>query len=181
MKKYIYTIVLISILVLGLTLRAHHYSTWPREGATFDEYAWTWLGMSLWKTGVPTSWSPHSAYTNRQSYINPHGAAFTLVTPYLEHPPLFGLVAGGFAILAGERSFGGVEIPTIRLLALALGTISMYSVYLVAREVYGIDIGLLSCFLYAIIPSVAVGSRLVQNENFFIPFSCSRYIFSCAT
>ena len=170
MKKHIYAIILIAILVLGLTLRAHQYATWPREGATFDEYAWTWLGMSLWTTGVPTSWSPHQAYTNRQSYINPKGGAFTLVTPYLEHPPLFGIVAGGFALLAGERSFDDLEIRTIRLLALALGTLSIFAVYLVAREVYGIDIGLLSGFLYAIIPSVAIGSRLVQNENFFIPF-----------
>ncbi|MCX6791907.1 MAG: glycosyltransferase family 39 protein, partial [Candidatus Gottesmanbacteria bacterium] len=115
-------------------------------------------------------WSPHSAYTNRQSYVNPKGGAFTLVTPYLEHPPLFGLVAGGFALLTGEHSFGDLQIPTIRFLALALGTLSIYAVYLVAREAYGKRIGLLSGFLYAIIPSVAVGSRLVQNENFFIPF-----------
>lgn len=169
MKKYIYTLVLVAILVLGLALRSYNYSTWPREGATFDEYAWTWLGMSLWNTGIPTSWSPHHAYTNRRSYINPKGGAFTLVTPYLEHPPIFGLVAGGFAILTGERSFGDLDIRTIRLLALALGTLSIFAVYLLAREAHGRDIGLLSGFLYAIIPSVAVGSRLVQNENFFIP------------
>lgn len=170
MKKYISAFILIAILLLGLGLRAHQYATWPREGATFDEYAWTWLGMSLWNTGVPTSWSPHQAYTNRTRYINPKGGVFTLVTPYLEHPPLFGLVAGGFAILTGERSFGDLDIRTIRLLALALGTLSVYAVYLVARESYGRGIGLLSGFLYAIIPSVAIGSRLVQNENFFIPF-----------
>lgn len=170
MKKWIASFALVAILLGGAILRNHNLSLWPREGATFDEYAWTWLGMSLINTGVPTSWSPHQAYTNRLSYVNPKGGTFTLVTPYLEHPPLFGLVAGGFARIAGERSFGDLDIHTIRLLALALGVFSIYTVYLLAKEIYGKDIGLLSAFLYAIIPSVAVGSRLVQNENFFIPF-----------
>lgn len=169
MKKYLTSIFLCIILCVGFALRYHNLNVWPREGATFDEYAWTFLGLSLWDKGIPTSWSPHAAYTNRLIYFNPHGARFTLVTPYLEHPPLFGLVAGGFARLNSVNTFDQVTIAKIRPLALALGVLSIFSVYLLASVLYGEGIGLIAAGIYAIIPTVAVGSRIVQNENFFIP------------
>jgi 4-amino-4-deoxy-L-arabinose transferase-like glycosyltransferase len=166
-----YTIlVFCSILILGLGLRVHQYTQWPREGATFDEFAWTFLGLSMWESGVPTSWSPHSAYKNKVEYFNPQGARFTLVTPYLEHPPLFGLIAGAFARARGVMAFDDVNIAKIRPLAIFLGVGAIAMVYLLGRGVYGEMVGLLAAFLYAITPTVVVGSRLVQNENFFIPF-----------
>lgn len=176
-KNRVVLIALAGILIIGTTLRGYNLNTWPREGATFDEYAWTFLGLSLLNTGVPTSWSPHQQYKQRHIYINPRGAQFQLVTPYLEHPPLFGLVAGLFAKMNGAVDFNSVEILKIRPLALILGTISILAVYLLAQSIYGRRVGLLSSLLYAIIPSIAVGSRLVQNENFFIPlFLLSIYL-----
>ncbi len=167
-QKYVLLLLGI-ILCVGMSLRYHNYQTWPREGATFDEFAWTFLGISLWQDGRPTSWSPHGAYEKRQEYYNPKETHFTLVTPYLEHPPLFGLLAGGFARLRGVRSFDQVTIQKIRPLALALGAASMIAVFLLAQAVYGNSIALLATGIYAITPTVVIGSRLVQNENFFIP------------
>jgi len=170
MKKYTVLILLIVILIIGTSLRLHDLNRWPREGATFDEFAWTYLGMSLLNTGIPTSWSPHKAYTNRTQYINPNGASFYLVTPYLEHPPLFGLLAGGYARLTGAKTFDDVTIARIRPFALILGVLAILSVYLLASTVLGKKVGLLSSFIYAVTPSIVAGSRMVQNENFFIPF-----------
>jgi len=170
MNKKIVYLVLGFILLVGFTLRNHDLTVWPREGATFDEFAWTFQGISIFTKGVPTSWSPLSAYKNRVEYKNPQGTRFTLVTPYLEHPPLFGLVAGGFAYLRGIRIFDDVTIDKIRPLALVLGMISIVGVFLLSSQIYGSVIGLLSAGIYAIIPTTVVGSRLVQNENFFIPF-----------
>ena len=157
------------ILLFSLGLRYYNYTVWPREGATFDEFAWTFLGISLWEKGVPTSWSPHSAYKNRVEYFNPQGAAFLLVTPYLEHPPLFGLVAGGYARAVGITTFDQVSVPKIRPLALAMGVASVFCLFLLASAVYGDAIGLIAAGIYAVMPTVVIGSRLVQNENFFIP------------
>lgn len=168
-KKIVYLLLGI-ILIVGLVLRNHNLTVWPREGATFDEYAWTFLGMSILEKGIPTSWSPHQAYENKVHYVNPRGASFFLVTPYLEHPPLFGLVAGGFAKLVGIRSFDDVTISAIRPLALLLGGVSIIAVFLFGTSVFGSPIGVLSAGIYAIMPTVVVGGRLLQNENFFIPF-----------
>lgn len=170
MKKNGVTVILVFILLLGANLRLHNFTVWPREGATFDEFAWTFLGISLWESGVPTSWSPHSAYNNRQEYFNPQGARFTLVTPYLEHPPLFGLIVGGYARLVGVTSFDDVAVDKIRPLAIVLGIFAIYTVFLLTSSLYGNHLGLIASFLYAIVPSVVIGSRIVQNENFFIPW-----------
>lgn len=157
------------ILVLGLYLRHDNYFTWPRLGATFDEYAWTWLGMNLIQNQVPQSWSPHPQYKDKK-LIKYQGAHFVLVKPYLEHPPLFGLVAGAYALYNGVDDMFHIDLFHIRKLGLLLGVLSIFILYVFAAQVYGYKIGLLSAFIYSIVPTVVVGSRLVQNENFFIPF-----------
>jgi len=161
-------VILALILLLGFYLRFYHYAQFPRHGATFDEFAWTWQGISLWQNHIPTSWSPHPHYKNYE-LKKFQGAWVRLVTPYLEHPPLFGLVAGGFALLTGSKELFDITLPQIRILALILGTTSIFLVFLLAKKLYGDFVGLLSALLYATTPTIVIGSRLVQNENFLIP------------
>lgn len=168
--------VFLGIILLGFLLRFHNFHTWPRVGATFDEYAWTWQGMNLLQTGIPKSWSPHPQYENANSIIY-QKTHFRIVQPFLEHPPVFGLVAGSFAILNGVSDMYDVSIVKIRPLALILGVISIFLIFLLTKELYSIRIGLLSALLYATIPTIVIGSRIVQNENFFIPvWLCVLYL-----
>lgn len=162
-------LLLVGIIILGFLLRYNNLNTWPRLGATFDEYAWTWQGISILSSGVPSSWSPLPSYTKFKN-IEYQKTHFRIVTPYLEHPPLFGLVAGSFAMLSGVKDMYHLDIQSIRLLALALGTLSIFSLYLFTTEVFNRKVGLIAALLYATIPTIAIGSRIVQNENFFIPF-----------
>ena len=134
-KKHIHLILLIGILFLGLFLRFNNLYTWPRTGATFDEYAWTWQGMNLIQKGVPSSWSPHPQYKNAKDIIYRH-THFRIVKPYLEHPPVFGLVAGSFALLNGASDMYHLTIVNIRPLAVILGTLSILLVFLLTRELY---------------------------------------------
>lgn len=166
-NKYKY-LILAGILILSFFLRFDNLYTWPRIGATFDEYAWTWLGINLIQHQMPESWSPHAAYKQYKLIVYQH-TNFRLVKPYLEHPPLFGIVAGGFALLNGVSDMYHVDIYHIRALALLLGVASTLLVYLLVQKIYDVENALLASFIYNIMPTVAVGSRLVQNENFFIP------------
>ncbi len=166
-KRVIFLPILL-ILLLGFVLRSHNLNTWPRLGATFDEYAWTWLGINLIQEGVPKSWSPHKEYNNKQ-YVEYQKTAFWIATPYLEHPPLFGLVAGSFAMANGASGMFEVTIEKIRPLALFLGLLSIALVFLLTNEIYDKKIALLSSLIFATIPTIVIGSRIVQNENFFIP------------
>jgi len=168
-KNYTIILLLAAILLLGFVLRHDNFRTVPRHGATFDEFAWTWLGINLIQTGVPISWSPHPQYKERQE-IKYQGAAFLLVKPYLEHPPLFGLVAGSFAMLNGAKDMYDVTLEKIRPLALGLGILSIVFIFILVKEIYDIKIAVLSAALYATVPTTVIGSRIVQNENFLIPF-----------
>ncbi len=180
-KKLFLILSLVLVFLLGFFLRYNNLYTWPREGATFDEYAWTWQGMNLIQNGVPASWSPHLIYTDAK-YITYRKAAFRIVTPYLEHPPLFGLIAGSFALLNGAKDMYHIDLKTIRPLALVLGLASILLVYLLVNELYDPKTALVSSLLYATIPTIVIGSRIVQNENFFIPmwllalFFVSKYL-----
>ena len=47
---------LVAVLLLaGLALRLHGYTSYPRFGANEDEVAWAWLGQSLWLYHWPAS------------------------------------------------------------------------------------------------------------------------------
>lgn len=162
-------LILFLILFLGIYLRSNNLYTWPREGSTFDEYAWTWIGINLIQNHIPESWSRHPQYVQRKEIVY-RGAGFVLVRPYLEHPPLFGLVVGSYALLNGVKDMYHVDLQHIRSLALILGALSIFMIYVFASEAYGYRIGLLSSFIYSIVPTIVVGSRIVENENFFIPF-----------
>jgi 4-amino-4-deoxy-L-arabinose transferase-like glycosyltransferase len=183
-RNIIVMISLIGILLLGGYVRFVNYATWPREGATFDEYAWPWIGISILSEGTPRSWSPHGQYADATPVIY-REAPFRIVQPYLEHPPLFGLISGSYAMLRGAEGLFDTRVvnPTeLRKLALLFGMLSIVGVFSFTKEVYSTRIALVSALLYATIPSIAVGSRLLQNENFMIPvwlfvlYGLKRYI-----
>lgn len=167
-KTYGVVLILFFILLSGFWLRSVNYTTWPRHGATFDEFAWTWLGINLIQKKEPISWSPHPQYTHREHLIY-QKAAFWIVRPYLEHPPLFGLIAGSFALLNGAKDMYHVKLENIRPLALILGTLAIGALFVLAQELYGKKAAVIASILYATIPTIVIGSRIVQNENFLIP------------
>lgn len=153
---------------MGTILRYDKFRTIPRHGATFDEFAWTWLGINLIQKHAPISWSSQPQYKER-FHLKYQGAAFWIVRPYLEHPPLFGIVAGSFALLNGASDMYQVTLGEIRPLALFLGAFSVFIVFLLSKEIYGREVAIIASLLYATVPTIVIGSRIVQNENFLIP------------
>ena len=151
--------------MLGIFLRHDNFQTIPRHGATFDEFAWAWLGINLIQQQTPISWSSQPQYNNRAHLIY-QGAAFWIVKPYLEHPPLFGLVAGGFAILNGAKDMYSVTLPIIRPLSLILGAFSILMIFLLSKEIYGRKVALVSSLLYATIPTIVLGRVLFKTKIF---------------
>ena len=169
MSKFRIIVLLLVIVLLGGILRYRNLYIWPREGATFDEFAWAYLGVSLINQKVPISWSPHKQYTDFTYYKNPDHTTFRLVRPYLEHPPFFGLIVGLSQTVQGITEFDKVDVRSIRPLAFVIGIVSIGAAYFFASSFYNWRIGLVSAGVYAIFPTIAIGSRILQNENFFIP------------
>src|SRR5688572_7985044 len=92
------------VFALALAQRWHGLERFPRPHDTNDEYHYVWAGLSLLEEGRPTTWSFLWAYAQlgaRIGTIQYEGQHFYIVRPGLDHPPLFSLLAGGFARSVG--------------------------------------------------------------------------------
>jgi 4-amino-4-deoxy-L-arabinose transferase-like glycosyltransferase len=158
------------ILAVGLILRLHDYTVAPRPSDNVDELAWAWAGISLLQDHSPTSWSYLPSYSHRFPLREPdNGRILPGVHNWLDHPPLFALLIGGFAWLAGERQFGQVSDSVIRLPVIALSLVTLLLCYLLGRRLLGQLPGLLATSLLAVAPGAVLGSRVVESEALLAP------------
>lgn len=156
------------ILFLSFILKLHNYTLYPQRGATSDEYTYSFLGVSLLTKHIPVSWSYFGAYKNRQD-LTINNIYFPIVWPYFDHPPLNGIVVGGWALLFGENSFEKIQISVIRIIPIFLSTVSSFFVYLIARRRYGFRPALWALLIYITVPIFVIQSRLVLAENLLTP------------
>ena len=163
------TFLLIIILFAALFLRFHNYSVYPQRGATSDEYTYAFLGLSLMENGIPTSWSYFGEYTDRQD-MNIDGTLFPMVTPYFDHPPLAGLIIGGWSRIRGEETFAKVKLSTIRIIPILFSMVSAVLLYMLAKNLYGSRVGLWSLAIYSVSPLFAVSHRVAVSENILTTF-----------
>ena len=157
-------IAVLLLFLLGLFLLLHNYAIYPQRGATGDEYAFAFLGTSLLTHGEPTSWSHFEVYTNRHDIVIDK-MFFPIVTPYLDHPPLFGLMVGGLALLAGENSFEAIKLSTIRLVSITLTAISSFFVFLIGNRLFGFKTGLWTLLIFTTTTIFVINARMVVAET----------------
>lgn len=169
-KKFLNSRVLVVLLIvlLGCLLRLHNFTKYPQRGATHDEFAFAFLGISFLKTGIPSSWSNIPIYQNKY-YLKANDTLYSIVTPYFDHPPLFGLLTGAFALLNGEREFSKVKLSTIRLVPVILGSFSIVLLFILCQSLYGFKTAVISSLVFATVPTYAISSRMSLAENLLIP------------
>lgn len=159
-------LLVIGIIVLAGVLRSHKYAEFPPIGETKDEYAWTFLGASLLQTGQPISWSHFATYQPIR-VIHFGADQFPLVTPAMDHPPLFSLIPGLFQTMVAswdqEPRFTVIRFPMV-----LLGVINVLLVYLVGQSLYQKKTALLATLFFATAPLFVFSSRMVLAENLLI-------------
>lgn len=158
------------IVVLAFFLRVDRYWEFPVGGETQDESAWGFLGASLIQTGRPTSWSFFSAYNPDHIFQRRDGNA-PLVSPVLDHPPLFSLLPGlAHAINGSWQDYPSIKVT--RLPMLILGTFNVALLMLVARNFFTQKKWIyIAGLIYAVAPSFVLTSRLVVAENLMITWT----------
>ncbi|MDJ0670470.1 MAG: glycosyltransferase, partial [Microcystis sp. M53598_WE2] len=133
-EKFDYRLFLgVLITGLGFILRYYQYDSLPPYNWTQDEFAFAWSGMSLIQEGVPTSWSflgPTDDFL--VTVWEKTAVRYRFVTPWFDHPPLFGLIVGMTAILSGAKEFFDCSLTVIRIPSLVFGTLSIFLLYLLA-------------------------------------------------
>ena len=157
----------VCISFLGAVLRIDHYNSIPVDNWTADEYAFAWSGMSLIQKHVPTGWSWLKAY-GYAPVIEWHGNLYRLVTPFLDHPPLFSLIVGIAAILGGANSLFDCTLTSIRIPSLIFGISSIILLYILSYRLYGTPVAVISSIVFATNPSLVFLSRLAVSENFIL-------------
>ncbi len=176
-KNWLIVLTLVLVLVVSYKLRERNYQSVPLPGQSTDEYSNAWVGLSLIRLGTPVGISGLVGIKQYPSYINPDrifsstipGGALPISYPWFDHPPMMGLLTGGFAYWRGERNFEDVSITVIRKPMLVLGTLSTGLIFILASLWFGPLTGMIAGLLYATSPLVVVGSRMVQAENGLVP------------
>lgn len=174
-KKTILVLALAIISFLGYRLRIANYSQIPLPGESQDEYSFSWVGLSLIRVGCPIGISGIEGYPNYDyRYINVDrifqntaaGNPQVINSPWFDHPPVLGLITGGFAYLKGARVFEDTGTFLIRKPMIIIGSLAIILVFLVTLRLYGsLLTALIAALIYSTSPIIVVSSRMVQAEN----------------
>ena len=187
LKYLLIALCVAGVLFVGNGLREYSYSEVPNPGETNDEYSFAWLGMSLLSDGYPIAWSGIPGYkTTDYKRINvdgifddrPEKPDFPINSPWFDHPPLFGLVTGGYAYFKGIRDFADASVIIIRRPMLKIAALTSFLIFILGWKLLGWVKGLLASLLYSTIPLVVISSRLALAENGYIPLFLLSAIFA---
>jgi 4-amino-4-deoxy-L-arabinose transferase-like glycosyltransferase len=178
MIKKIFQLLIISVIcILALFVRKKQYSEIPIPGQSVDEYSYSWVGLSLIKTGMPIGISGLSGYQNQYDrYINIDrfmqfipSDPLSINYPWMDHPPLLGLITGGYAYLKGADVFEDTVATFIRKPIILISTISVLLVIIYCWLNYNFLTAIIAGLAYATTPLVVLSSRMIQAENAIIP------------
>jgi 4-amino-4-deoxy-L-arabinose transferase-like glycosyltransferase len=133
---------------------------------------YAWSGLSLIETGTPVSWSTLD-YPKRaevfKGVISYKGgkpdASVTLYKPWLDEPPLFSLLVGGFAHLYQADRNDFVPSSYIRMPMVIISTFTSILIFLIALEVSGFGSGILAMIIYGFTPIFVFASRNAMPET----------------
>ncbi len=155
--------------LLGLGLRLYRYPTVPSPRDNPDEVQFAWAGLSLLQDHVPRSWSYFPEYGSSAPFVYRDGVIYPLVTPWLDHPPLFALLTGAAAWMGGQPAFGDVTTWTVRLPPIVLGVACVPLLYVLALRVSGRGAAVAASLLLATAPGAVLFSRAVEPEALLAP------------
>lgn len=150
----------LALIVVAVLLRAGNLGELTHMEA--DERQWYMVGTSLLTRGVPESWS---------GFIYPAGYGVardchSVVTPFLDSPPFFSLLIGGWATFVGEVNWCEINWSLVRAPMIAIAVLTMIFAYLLARRVFDGTVAMFVLLAFVFFPSHIVVSRVVAAESF---------------
>lgn len=184
-KKTFKLLLFLCIVGFSFFVRKQNYAQIPIPGQSTDEYSYSWMGLSLIEIGTPVGISGLPGYKNEsKEYINVDRFTQTLSSdpitinyPWMDHPPLLGLITGGYAYLSGARVFEDTTALLIRKPIIVIGTISVALVMIFSWINFGFFTAVLSGLIYGTTPLIVLSSRMIQAENGIIPCFLATIIF----
>ncbi|MFC1625071.1 ArnT family glycosyltransferase [Patescibacteria group bacterium] len=178
-KNLITTIFLVLIIFFGNKIRENNYATVPPPGENADEYAYSWVGLSILQGKPPRAWSSFpSAYPKvDREKINVDNIYdkdslrpdFEMVEPWFDSPPLMGIITSTYAYLKGVRTFDQASIIVTRRPMLKIAMLTTVLIFILGMLLHGKIVGLLSALIYSVSPAIVISNRLLVPENGYTP------------
>jgi uncharacterized membrane protein len=156
------------VIVLAAALRFHEFTQAPVLDDNQDALQFAWAGLTLITKHVPYAWEYFSAY-HYELHLYSNGELYHIVHPWLNHPPLFALLVGGWAYILGARELDDVTVAMIRPVAIVLGLLSMYLAYVLGRRTLGSRATMVGLILLAVSPGAVLLGREVETEALLAP------------
>jgi 4-amino-4-deoxy-L-arabinose transferase-like glycosyltransferase len=162
-------LILGAVTLLALVARLHDFAVAPGLTDAPDEYSFTWAGMQILRGHQPAGATAGVAAYSGGHDVSLFGLTFHLVTPWLDHPPLFTLLPGAAELAAGFRRFGEISPSVMRVPSILLGVATVVLGYQLARRLLPPTGAVLAAFLLAVEPGLVLLSRLAVAEAALAP------------
>jgi hypothetical protein len=149
------------LIIIAVLLRSVNLGEFRPANLGPDEQSWLMVGTSLIETGTPTAWTIFYG-TYWAAGINTSAT----VTPYLDHPPLFSLLVGGWAYWLGEMNMGSLNWELVRIPMIVISVLTIIFTYLFVRRAFGYTEATFVLLAFVFFPSHVVASRIIAAEHF---------------
>lgn len=154
--------------LVGAFLRFNQIGAAPGFTDNADEIQFSWAGLNLIERHDAYTWSYFPAY-GAPRVLQAYGTAYPMVHHWLDHPPGFALLLGGFLWLIGDRSMLGLTPEHVRLLPASLSVLCIPLVYLIGRRAAGAWAGVAGAVLLATAPAAVLMGREAEPEAILAP------------
>jgi len=151
------------VLALALLLRFNSYTAAPLFTDNADEVQFAWAGMNLVESGDPYTWSYFPGYPS-YSRFEANGTGYQMVHHWMDHPPLFSYLMGGWVMLLGDRRMSEVAAWQVRIPPIVFSVVAILLAYLLARRFLGTGPALIGAGLLATAPGAVLLSRQAEPE-----------------
>ena len=152
-----------ALTLLALLLRVHDVTQAPRFLDNLDELQFAWAGLGLIEHGDAYTWSYFSVYP-QVTQLHIDGVSVPMVHHWMDHPPLYSLLSGGWVWLLGDRQLGQVTAAQVRVIPVVCSTLTVPLLQLLGRSIAGQAPALLAAALLATSPAAVLLGRESEPE-----------------
>lgn len=156
-------VALVAVTGLALFLRLHRVADAPLFTDNLDEIQFTWAGLNLILHGDAYTWSFAPGYPDYIPF-DAFGVTVPTVHHWLDHPPLFALIMGGWVWLLGVRDMTGFSPEQVRVVPVVFSTTTVPLTYLLARRLLGSLAAICGVALLATAPAAILLGRQAEPE-----------------
>lgn len=180
-RRRVAALLTLGVVVIGTAYRTFDYDVMPEFRENADELFATWNGWSLLEDGSTRGWSLWpNVYGSRVRYTEARffGETRTVIEPYFEHPPLLHVLVGAAAHLGGADHWLDAKLRHTRLVPIGLSALALFLIVAVGRRIHpGSPAPWLGALLFAVLPTIALQTRVIKEEAILVPLSLGMVLF----